>query len=96
MKEFLESKGIQEIHGKPYNPRSQGVVEAYNGTIKNMLLKKYYENPKHFDLYIYLPDEVSTYYVKKHRTYLYAPNYLFNSNVVSLIKKARINIIKSQ
>ena len=46
MKNYLNSKGIQEVHGRPFNPRSQGVVEAYNCTIKTMLKKKYYDDPK--------------------------------------------------
>ena len=46
MKNYLNSKGIQEVHDRQFNPRSQGVVEAYNCTIKNMLKKKYYDDPK--------------------------------------------------
>ena len=46
MKNYLNSKGIQEVHGRPFNSRSQGVVEAYNCTIKTMLKKKYYDDPK--------------------------------------------------
>ena len=47
---FLKDKNIKFIHGKPYNPHSQGVVERYHQTIKDMLFCKYAEDPKKFEI----------------------------------------------
>ncbi len=35
--------GIQAAHGKAYNPREQGKVEKFNGTIATLLAKKMHE-----------------------------------------------------
>jgi IS30 family transposase len=34
---------ITTVHGKPYNPREQGKVEHFNGTLSNMLAKQIHE-----------------------------------------------------
>ena len=38
---YLKSKNIKYIHGMPYNPHSQGVVERFHKTIKDGLYCRY-------------------------------------------------------
>ena len=40
---YLAKKEIKIIHGISYNPHSQGVVERFHQTIKDMLYSKYAE-----------------------------------------------------
>jgi len=47
---YLKSKNINYIHGMPYNPHSQGVVERFHQTIKDLLYSIYTEKNKNFDL----------------------------------------------
>ena len=89
MKNYLNSKGIQEVHGRPFNPRSQGVVEAYNCTIKTMLKKSIMMIQKKFDLNSILPNAVSAYIEKIRTSKLYAPKLLINCTEDNIIKKAK-------
>ena len=34
LKDFLKAEGIEERHGLPYKPTTQGVVERCNQTVK--------------------------------------------------------------
>ena len=36
---FCNALGIKVIHGLPYNPQGQGIVERANATLKNTLIK---------------------------------------------------------
>ena len=50
VKNLLESNNIKFIHGKPYNPHSQGTVELVHRTVSDGLICKYLENTKKFNL----------------------------------------------
>ena len=47
---YLKEHDITFIHGAPYNPHSQGVVERFHQTIKDLLYSIYTEKNKNFDL----------------------------------------------
>ena len=46
VKKLLNENNIKFIHGKPYNPHSQGVVERVHRTIRTALICKYLEDKK--------------------------------------------------
>ena len=50
VKNLLNKNNIKFIHGKPYNPHSQGVVERVHRTIRTALICKYLEDKKNFNL----------------------------------------------
>ena len=43
LREYLEEKGMDHTRGKPYHPQTQGKIERYHRTMKNIVkLKNYY------------------------------------------------------
>ncbi len=43
LREFLDSEGIRQIHGKPMHPMTQGKIERYHRSLKNIIcLDNYY------------------------------------------------------
>ena len=38
LKDYLEEQGIQHTRGKPYHPMTQGKIERYHRSMKNILL----------------------------------------------------------
>ena len=46
---YLNEKNIDYIHGMPYNPHSQGVVERFHKTINDLLYAKYLDNENNFN-----------------------------------------------
>lgn len=43
LREYLESKGMTQTHGAPYHPQTQGKIERYHRSLKNVVnLDKYY------------------------------------------------------
>ena len=53
-KEISRLLSIKQITSTPYNPKCNGLVEKFNGTLKQTLKKMCAENPKDWDRYIYL------------------------------------------
>ncbi len=47
---YLNENNIKLINGRPYYPRSQGLVEKMHVTIRNGLLCKFLENKNNFNL----------------------------------------------
>ena len=45
-KNFCEIHNIKFLHGDPYSPHSQGIVERFNYTMKKYLCKEYFYNNK--------------------------------------------------
>ena len=45
LKEYLEHEGIAHTRGKPYHPMTQGKIERYHRSMKNILLLENYYSP---------------------------------------------------
>jgi transposase InsO family protein len=43
--QYLETKGITHTRGKPYHPMTQGKIERYHRSMKNILLLENYYSP---------------------------------------------------
>jgi transposase InsO family protein len=46
LNEFLKHKGIQSIHGRPCHPQTQGKIERYHRTMKNVVKLDNYYSPE--------------------------------------------------
>jgi len=47
--QYLETKGIAHTRGKPYHPMTQGKIERYHRSMKNILLLENYYSPCELD-----------------------------------------------
>ena len=45
LKEYLEQEGMAHTRGKPYHPMTQGKIERYHRSMKNVLLLENYYSP---------------------------------------------------
>ena len=45
LKEYLDDEGISHNKGKPYHPMTQGKIERYHRSMKNVLLLENYYSP---------------------------------------------------
>ena len=45
LKDFLQDKGIMHINGKPYHPQTQGKIERYHRSMKNVVKLDNYYSP---------------------------------------------------
>lgn len=45
LKEYLTEEGIRHTRGKPYHPMTQGKIERYHRSMKNILLLEHYYSP---------------------------------------------------
>ena len=52
MKEVSRLLGLTQLHTTPYHPQGNGLVERFNGTLKNMLRKMCEEKPSDWDRYL--------------------------------------------
>ena len=69
------------MHGRPRHPQTQGVVERYNRTIKDLLKNSYYESEKKnlpFDLNTKLKEVIEEYNNTKYSSKGYSPEILFS------------------
>jgi putative transposase len=46
LKTFLEDEEIIHVRGKPLHPQTQGKIERYHRTMKNVIKLEHYYNPK--------------------------------------------------
>jgi len=46
LKTFLEDEDITHVRGKPLHPQTQGKIERYHRTMKNVIKLEHYYNPK--------------------------------------------------
>lgn len=60
---YLEGEGIRHTRGKPYHPMTQGKIERYHRSMKNILLLDNYYYPSELEYYI----EVFVDYYNNHR-----------------------------
>ena len=44
--EYLEDKGIKHTRGRPYHPMTQGKIERYHRSMKNVILLDNYYTPR--------------------------------------------------
>ncbi len=42
--DWLEDKGMDHVHGKPYHPQTQGKIERWHQTMKNRILLENYRD----------------------------------------------------
>ena len=89
---YLNSKNIKYIHGMPYNPHSQGVVERFHKTIKDGLYCRYNDNPENFDIKQSLDFIIKKYNNHIHSSTKFTPNEVFYSKDEELFKKVLENI----
>ena len=47
--QYLEAKGIMHTRGKPYHPMTQGKIERYHRSMKNILLLENYYSPSELE-----------------------------------------------
>ncbi|XP_064462232.1 uncharacterized protein LOC135372664 [Ornithodoros turicata] len=52
MKEVARLLSLRQLHTTPYHPMANGMVEKFNGTLKQMLRRMSQEQPRHWDRYI--------------------------------------------
>lgn len=93
LKKLLEDKGIKQILSSAYSPRSNGAIERFNRTLKQMIFKLITENnSKHF---VTLLDEiVKNYNNSYHSTIKNIPSKVFFSESKRLITKTGKNIVE--
>ena len=91
---YLKEKNIKFIHGMPYNPHSQGVVERFHKTIKDYLYSIYSDDKDNFDLRRSVDIVVKKYNNHKHRTTKYTPNQIFYSSDEALYSEVLENMKK--
>ena len=89
---YLKDKNIKLIHGLPYNPHSQGVVERFHKTIKDYLYSIYSDDNENFDLKQCIDIVIKKYNNHKHRSTKYTPNEIFYSKDEELYSKVLDNI----
>lgn len=49
LKEFLEEESITHIRGKPLHPQTQGKIERYHRTMKNIIKLEHYYSPEELE-----------------------------------------------
>jgi transposase InsO family protein len=49
LKEFLEEESIEHVRGKPLHPQTQGKIERYHRTMKNIIKLEHYYSPEELE-----------------------------------------------
>ena len=49
LSDYLEEKGIGHTRGKPYHPMTQGKIERYHRSMKNLILLEHYYSPSELE-----------------------------------------------
>jgi transposase InsO family protein/transposase-like protein len=52
LRAYLDEEGIGHTRGKPYHPMTQGKIERYHRSMKNLLLLENYYSPEELEYYI--------------------------------------------
>ena len=86
LSDYCKENGIKFLHGRPFHPQSQGVIESFNKEIKRLLEVKYMEDSKIFSIYSCLPDVLKIYNENIHSTTNYKPKDLFDVSDKNIIK----------
>ena len=77
---YLKENDITFIHGSPYNPHSQGVVERFHQTIKDLLYSIYAEEKLEDNIKGYLETALKKYNNHIHSTKKFRSNEIFYSS----------------
>jgi len=96
VKNLLEKNNILFVHGKPYNPHSQGTVERVHRTVRTALICKYLESKNNFDLVRSLKEVQNSYNNLIHSTTLKKPKEVFFSKDLELFKLVKENTLKTK
>ena len=75
----MKDKKIKLIHGLPYNPNSQGIVERFHKNIKDYLYSIYSDDKKLFGLKQRIDIVIKKYNINKLWSTKYTPNEIFYS-----------------
>ena len=92
--EYLNSKNIKLIRGRPYQPHSQGAVERVHLTIKKGLICNFIENSNNFNLELELKKVVLNYNKTLHKVTKFCPIEIFFSSDNELYKKVYNNVLE--
>ena len=98
-KKYCKNNDIILIHGRPQHPQTQGAVERYNRTIKDLLKNLFIEkesNGEPFDLNTELKNAINIYNKTIHSTIGYSPESVFKSNDKLLFDKVKEKTKNSQ
>ena len=90
--DYMKINGINFIHGLPYKPHSQGVVERLHKTIKTALIINKLESKDNFNLSEKLTEINSIYNSTIHSVLKASPNEVFFSTNTKFLKKIKNNI----
>jgi putative transposase len=52
LEEFLEDQSIDHVRGKPHHPQTQGKIERYHRTMKNIIRLEHYYSPEELETQI--------------------------------------------
>ncbi|MEW8546530.1 MAG: reverse transcriptase domain-containing protein [Candidatus Thiodiazotropha sp.] len=72
--ETLKALNIEHIRTTPYCPTSNGLIEHFNGTIKNIIAKYARDNPQSWDLYV--PQSLAAARFSVNHSTGFSPHYL--------------------
>jgi transposase InsO family protein len=78
LKEFLAEQSITHVRGKPLHPQTQGKIERYHRTMKNIVKLEHYYRPEELEAHI---DEFVDYY--NNQRYHESLNNLFKNKLSS-------------
>ena len=95
LKVFLDKNDVKFIHGRAFNPRSQGCVERLHRTIKNKLLCKKIDETNKFNLVSSLNNIIFTYNNTIHSTINFKPIEVYFSTSEILYKQVYYNTLNS-
>ena len=93
IEDYLKNNNIKFVHGFPYKPNSQGVVEIVHKTIKTGLILRKLNNTKNFDLKEALEETVKAYNDTIHSVTKATPLEIFWSTNKKFIKSIKKNIV---
>ena len=63
LKDYLKAKGISQVHGKMAHPQTQGKIERYHRSIKNVVKLDHYYCPEELNIAL----ETFVHYYNYHR-----------------------------
>ena len=78
---FLQKQGVKFVHGRPYHPQSQGMVERLNRTIQENLNVVYAKDPTTFNIRDAVNDIMRSYNSNYHTSIKMTPREAFNLDI---------------